>query len=106
MSESEPNGWGEWSRHVLMELKRLNAAIEAMLNRAALTEKDISVLQSSLRNKNDKCAEHGAEIKEIRRSVQNNRDLILGHRLIGAIISAITAMVTAVLVAYFSMKGG
>ena len=62
------NGWGEWSRHVLLELKRLNA-----------------------------------EIKDTRKEVRKNHDMILSHRLIAAMISAATSLVTAGIVAYFAM---
>lgn len=101
-----PNGWGEWSRHVLMELKRLNTAIESMVSRTTDNEHDIAILQSRLKGKNDMCHRHQIEIKETVTKVQKNRDMILSHRLISAIISAVTSLATAGLVAYFALKGG
>ena len=65
-----PNGWGEWSRHVLLELKRLNG-----------------------------------EIKDTRKEVRKNHDMILSHRLVTAMISAVTSLATAGIVAYFATKG-
>jgi len=105
MSDS-PNGWGEWSRHVLLELKRLNTAIENMVSKTTDNENDIIALGTRLKGKNDLCVQHHDEIKEIKRSVQKNRDMVMSHRLIAAMISAVTALATAVIVAYFSMKGG
>lgn len=105
MSDS-PNGWGEWSRHVLMELKRLNTSIENMTSRTTESEQDIAILQSNLKIKNDLCHQHQGDIKDARNDIQKNRDMILSHRLITAAISAVTSLATAGIVAYFATKGG
>ena len=104
MSDS-PNGWGEWSRHVLLELKRLNTAIENMVSKTTDNENDIIALETRLKGKNDMCRQHQGEIKEARIAIQKNRDMIMAHRLITAAISAVTSLATAVIVAYFAMKG-
>lgn len=107
MPEDFPtNGWGEWSRHVLMELKRLNEAIESMVSRTTDNEQGIAILQSKLRGKNDMCVQHQEDIKDTRKEIQKNRDMILSHRLITAAISAVTSLATAGIVAYFATKGG
>ena len=105
MSDS-PNGWGEWSRHVLMELKRLNTSIENMVSRTTENEQDIAILQSSLNSKNELCRQHQGDIKETRKDIQKNRDMIMAHRLITAVISAVTSLATAGIVAYFATRGG
>lgn len=105
MPEKTPNGWGEWSKHVLLELKRLNNAIESMVSRTTDNEHDIAILQSSLRGKNDMCKQHQDEIKDARKDIQTNRDSIMSHKMITAAISAVTSVATAGIVAYFAMKG-
>jgi len=45
VSPANPNGWNEWSRHVLSELKRLNDAYEAIDGKLNRVRTDIAVLK-------------------------------------------------------------
>lgn len=106
MSDPSPNGWAEWSRHVLMELKRLNESIEKMMNKIIENDKRIAAVDSRLSGREYVCKERGEQIRDLRKGIQKNNDKIMSHRLITAVISAITSLATAGLIAYFAMKGG
>lgn len=46
MSSQEPNsGWGEWSKHVLKELERLNKEINKLNKRVSDLEVEVAKLQ-------------------------------------------------------------
>ena len=105
MPSSEPNGWGEWSRHVLAELKRLNSAIEGMTSRTSVNEQAMIALETKMMAKNDTCVQHFNEIVDVKKGMQKNRDMIMSHRLITAAISAFTSLATAAVVAYVATRG-
>lgn len=105
MSENEPNGWGEWSRHVLLELKRLNASLERAVSSINENSTKINTVDNNLKNKNDMCGVHRDELKILRADVAKNKEKIMAHRLITAAISAGTSILTALIVALAAMKG-
>jgi len=41
----KPNGWNEWSRHVLAELKRLNTCYETLDDKIDKLKEDVTVLK-------------------------------------------------------------
>ena len=105
MPDASPNGWGEWSRHVLAELKRLNDSIEKILAKTVDNEKKIIALNGKMDGRTFMCNEHKEDIIKIEKLARGNRDSIMSHRLITAIISAVTSLATAVLVAWIAMRG-
>lgn len=45
MPSQEPNGWREWSKHVLKELERLNKEINKLNQRVSNLEVEVAKLQ-------------------------------------------------------------
>ena len=39
------NGWNQWSKHILMELERLNDKLESIDDRLRQVDKDLATLQ-------------------------------------------------------------
>lgn len=42
--QSQTNGWNEWSRHVLLELERLNSGVESLKKEVAKVSIKLAIL--------------------------------------------------------------
>ena len=95
MVDKEPNGWAEWSRHVLLELKRLNDLIEDVLKRVDANRTKMTVLETQTLSKEGICRQHRETADRALEMAQENKNRISTHRLLAVLISSIASIIVA-----------